>query len=223
MNENTWNAVDHYLEGLLVGPDAVLDHALQASSDAQLPAINVSALQGKLLHLLARTRGARAILEIGTLGGYSAIWMARALPADGRLVTLEIDARHAEVARANLARAGLAQRVDVRLGPALQTLAGLEQQRQGPFDLVFIDADKANIPAYFDWSLKLTRVGSLIVVDNVIRGGAVIDAASADAAIQGVRRFNERVAAERRVSATAIQTVGVKGYDGFALVLVTGQ
>ena len=223
MNENTWNAVDHYLEGLLVGPDAVLDHALQASSDAQLPAINVSALQGKLLHLLARTRGARAILEIGTLGGYSAIWMARALPADGRLVTLEIDARHAEVARANLARAGLAQRVDVRLGPALQTLAGLEQQRQGPFDLVFIDADKANIPAYFAWSLKLTRVGSLIVVDNVIRGGAVIDAASADAAIQGVRRFNERVAAERRVSATAIQTVGVKGYDGFALVLVTGQ
>ena len=223
MNENTWNAVDHYLEGLLVGPDAVLDHALQASSDAQLPAINVSALQGKLLHLLARTRGARAILEIGTLGGYSAIWMARALPADGRLVTLEIDARHAEVARANLARAGLAQRVDVRLGPALQTLAGLEQQRQGPFDLVFIDADKANIPAYFDWSLKLTRVGSLIVVDNVIRGGAVIDAASADAAIQGVRRFNERVAAEPRVSATAIQTVGVKGYDGFALVLVTGQ
>jgi predicted O-methyltransferase YrrM len=222
MADNTWTAVDRYLEGLLVGPDAALDEALQASTAAQLPAINVSPMHGKLLHLLARIRGARAILEIGTLGGYSTIWMARALPPDGRLVTLEIDPRHAEVARTNIVRAGLAPRVEVQLGAALDSLARLVAERQGPFDLVFIDADKANIPAYFQWALKLTRVGSLIVVDNVVRNGAVIEADSADAAIQGVRRFNEMVAAEPRVSATTIQTVGVKGYDGFALALVTG-
>jgi len=166
--------------------------------------------------------GARAILEIGTLGGYSTIWLARALPADGRLVTLEIDATHAEVARANIAHAGLSQRVQLRLGPALDTLAQLAAERAGPFDLSFIDADKPNIPAYFKWALQLSRPGSLIVVDNVVRDGAVIEAASLDASVQGVRRLNELMASEPRVSATTIQTVGAKGYDGFALALVTG-
>ena len=222
MADNTWTAVDRYLEGLLAGPDEVLDHALRASTEAQLPAINVSPMHGKLLHLLARIRGARAILEIGTLGGYSTIWMARALPPDGRLVTLEIDPRHAEVARSNIAHAGLSRQVDVQLGPALDSLARLVDQRQGPFDLFFIDADKASIPAYFQWALKLARAGSLIVVDNVVRNGAVIEADSTDSAVQGVRRFNELVAAEPRVSATTIQTVGIKGYDGFALLLVNG-
>jgi len=221
MNRDTWTAVDHYLDGLLVGSDTALDEALKASAEAQLPPINVSPLQGKLLHLLARLRGARAILEIGTLGGYSTIWMARALPPEGRLISLEIDPRHAEVALSNIARAGLAQRVEIRVGAALQSLEQLAAQRQGPFDLAFIDADKANIPAYFQWALKLSAVGSLIIVDNVVRGGAVIEAGSSDSAVQGVRRFNEMVAAEPRVSATAIQTVGVKGYDGFAMVLVT--
>jgi predicted O-methyltransferase YrrM len=216
MTQPIWNAVDHYLEPLLIGPDEVLDRALEASAAAQLPAINVSPLQGRFLNLLARIRGVRAILEIGTLGGYSTICMARALGPDGRLISLEIDARHAEVARA-----GLAAQAEVRLGAALQTLATLAAEDAGPFDLVFIDADKANIPAYFQWSLKLTGPGSVIVVDNVVRAGAVVDAASGDESVQGVRRFNEMVAAEPRVSATAIQTVGVKGYDGFALLLVT--
>jgi len=222
MTQRTWTAVDRYLDGLLVGQDEALEAALQASREAGLPPISVSPTQGKLLHLLARTIGARAILEIGTLGGYSAIWMARALPPDGRLVTLEIDARHAEVARSNLARAALAPRAEVRLGPALDSLARLAGEGAGPFDLVFIDADKPNIPAYFDWALRMTRPGSLIVVDNVVRDGAVIDAASRDASVQGVRRLNERMASEPRVSATVIQTVGAKGYDGFALALVTG-
>jgi predicted O-methyltransferase YrrM len=222
MTQQTWNAVDHYLQPLLIGSDDVLDRALEASAAAQLPAINVSPLQGKFLNLLARIRGARRILEIGTLGGYSTIWMARALPPDGLLISLEIDAKHAQVARANLAHAGLAAKAEVRLGAALQSLETLAAEGAGPFDLVFIDADKANIPAYFQWSLKLARPGSVIVVDNVVRAGAVIDGASGDASVQGVRRFNEMVAAEPRVSATAIQTVGIKGYDGFALLLVTG-
>jgi predicted O-methyltransferase YrrM len=222
MNQQTWTAVDRYLDDLLVGHDAALEAALQASARAALPAINVSPSQGKLLNLLARVLGARAILEIGTLGGYSTIWLARALPADGRLVTLEIDATHAEVARANIAHAGLSQRVQLRLGPALDTLAQLAAERAGPFDLTFIDADKPNIPAYFKWALQLSRPGSLIVVDNVVRDGAVIEAASLDASVQGVRRLNELMASEPRVSATTIQTVGAKGYDGFALALVTG-
>jgi predicted O-methyltransferase YrrM len=222
MNQQTWTAVDRYLDDLLVGHDAALEAALQASARAALPAINVSPSQGKLLNLLARVLGARAILEIGTLGGYSTIWLARALPADGRLVTLEIDATHAEVARANIAHASLSQRVQLRLGPALDTLAQLAAERAGPFDLTFIDADKPNIPAYFKWALQLSRPGSLIVVDNVVRDGAVIDAASVDASVQGVRRLNELMASEPRVSATTIQTVGAKGYDGFALALVTG-
>ena len=222
MNQQTWTAVDRYVDDLLVGHDAALEAALQASAQAGLPAINVAPSQGKLLNLLARVLGARAILEIGTLGGYSTIWLARALPADGRLVTLEIDATHAEVARANIARAGLSQRVQLRLGPALDTLAQLAAERAGPFDLSFIDADKPNIPAYFKWALQLSRPGSLIVVDNVVRDGAVIEAASLDASVQGVRRLNELMASEPRVSATTIQTVGAKGYDGFALALVTG-
>ncbi len=222
MNQQTWTAVDRYVDDLLVGHDAALEAALQVSAKAGLPAINVAPSQGKLLNLLARVLGARAILEIGTLGGYSTIWLARALPADGRLVTLEIDATHAEVARANIAHAGLSQRVQLRLGPALDTLAQLAAERAGPFDLSFIDADKPNIPAYFKWALQLSRPGSLIVVDNVVRDGAVIEAASLDASVQGVRRLNELMASEPRVSATTIQTVGAKGYDGFALALVTG-
>jgi predicted O-methyltransferase YrrM len=220
MTQPTWTAVDRYLDDLLVGHDAVLEAALRASAEAGLPAINVAPTQGKLLNLLARVRGARAILEIGTLGGYSTIWLARALSTGGRMVTLEIDAKHAEVARANLVRAGLSQRVEVRLGRALDSLERLETEGAGPFDLVFIDADKPNIPAYFKWALRLSRPGSLIVVDNVVRDGAVIDAESADPSVQGVRRLNELMASEPQVSATTIQTVGAKGYDGFALALV---
>jgi len=223
MSQRTWTAVDEYLDGLFVGQDEALEAALQASREAGLPPINVSPTQGKLLNLLARAIGARAILEVGTLGGYSTIWMARALPPDGRLVTLEIDDRHAEVARANLARAGLAQRVEVRLGRALDSLQRLADEGAGPFGLVFIDADKPNISEYFDWAVRLTRPGSLIVVDNVVRDGAVIDARSRDASVQGVRRLNELMSSEPRVSATVIQTVGAKGYDGFALALVIEQ
>ena len=221
MNPDTWNAVDTYLTDTLVKPDAILEATLRDSAAAGLPAISVSPPQGKFLHLLARVQGARNILEIGTLGGYSAIWLARALPAGGRLISLEVEARHAEVARANLARAGFANVAQVRLGRAIDTLAELERESAGPFDLVFIDADKPSNPDYFAWALKLARRGAVIVVDNVVRAGAVADAASADAAVQGVRRLNQMMATEPRISATAIQTVGCKGYDGFALALVT--
>jgi predicted O-methyltransferase YrrM len=221
MTQEQWTAVDRYLTDLLVPPDPALEAALQASAAAGLPPINVSPNQGKLLHLLARLQGARTILEIGTLGGYSTIWLARALPAGGRLVTLEADAKHAEVARANLARAGLADVVELRLGPALETLPQLAADGRGPFDLIFIDADKPSYPDYLAWALRLSRRGSLIVADNVVRKGAVLDPASDDPRVQGARRFNELLAAEPRVSATAIQTVGSKGYDGFALALVT--
>jgi len=222
MSEQTWSAVDHYLDDLLVGRDAALEAALQASARAGLPPISVSPTQGKLLNLLARVRGARRILEVGTLGGYSTIWLARALPDDGRLISLEINPGHADVARANIERAGLAGRVEVRLGAALDSLAALAAEQPGPFDLFFIDADKANIPAYFKWALQLSRPGSVIIVDNVIRDGAVIQADSLDPNVQGVRKLNELMAAEPRVSATAIQTVGAKGYDGFAMALVLG-
>jgi len=221
--QDQWTAVDRYITDLLVPPDSVLDATLQASAEAGLPPHNVSPNQGKLLLLLAQAQGARSILEIGTLGGYSTIWLARALPADGHLVTLEADPKHAQVARANIARAGLADVVELRLGWALDTLRQLADEGRGPFDLIFIDADKCNSPDYFTWALKLSRRGSLIIADNVVRGGAVIDAASGDPSVQGVRRFNELVAAEPRVSATAIQTVGSKGYDGFAIVLVTAN
>ncbi len=223
MSEQLWSAVNSYICGLLAPSDPALDAALEASAAAGLPAIQVAPNQGKLLQLLARLVGARRILEIGTLGGYSTIWLARALPADGALITLEADPKHAKVARANFRRAGLDSLIDLRVGLALGELKRLAGEGGPPFDLVFIDADKANIPAYFDFALGLARRGALIIVDNVVRNGAVIDAASADPDVQGVRRFNERVARETRVSATAIQTVGAKGYDGFALALVTGD
>ena len=211
-----WTDVDAYITDLFVGRDDALDAALAASDDAGLPSIAVSPPLGKLLMLLAKAIGARTILEIGTLGGYSTIWLARGLPADGRLVTLELDGKHADVARSNLERAGVADRVDVLVGPALETLHGVE----GPFDLIFIDADKDNYPGYFEHSVRLSRPGTVIVADNVIRDGEVINDATDDPRIQGVRRFNELVASDTRVSATAVQTVGTKGYDGFALIVV---
>ena len=221
--QSRWTAVDRYLADVLVGRDAVLEALLEANAAAGLPPHDVSPTQGKLLWLLARAVGARTILEIGTLGGYSTIWLARALPEGGRLITLEADPRHAEVARANLARAGLAGVVELRLGPALATLPRLAAEGRGPFDLIFIDADKEGYPDYLTWALKLSRRGSLIVADNIVRKGAVVDPASADPRVQGVRRFNELLAAEPRVSATAIQTVGSKGYDGFAVALVIAE
>src|SRR5713226_5601711 len=209
MTQELWSAVDGYITELFAEPDAALNAALQASEAAGLPAINVSPPQGKLLQLLAKALGARKILEIGTLGGYSTIWMARALPAGGRLITLEYSPKHAEVARANIARAGLASVVEVRVGRALDTLPQIAAE--GPFDLIFIDADKVGYPDYFPWAMKLSRPGSMIIGDNVVRKGAVIDAGSSDADVQGVRRFYELLAAEPRVSSTAIQTVGSKG------------
>jgi predicted O-methyltransferase YrrM len=223
MAQEQWTAVDRYITDLLVPPDPALEAALEASVAAGLPAINVTPNLGKLLHLLARVQGARNILEVGTLGGYSTLWLARALPAGGRLITLEVDPKHAEIARANIARAGLANVVELRLGPALDTLPQLAAEGRGPFDLIFIDADKPSNAAYFAWALRLSRRGSLIIVDNVVRKGEVIDPASPDPNVQGVRRFNEVLAAEPRVSATEIQTVGSKGYDGFALALVTAD
>jgi predicted O-methyltransferase YrrM len=204
----------------LVPPDAALDAALATSATAGLPEIAVSPNHGKLLHLLAKIQGARKILEIGTLGGYSTIWLARALAPGGHLITLENDPRHADVARANLGNAGLGRLVQVRVGAALDTLPQLVAEGRGPFDLFFIDADKVNTPSYFTWALTLSRPGSLIIVDNVIRDGAVADASSTDQAVQGMRQFFERVRSEPRVEATAIQTVGVKGYDGLALLRV---
>jgi predicted O-methyltransferase YrrM len=223
LDETLWSAVDRYITDAIVPSDPALEAALAASDAAGLPAIQVSANQGKFLALLAKIRGAKRILEIGTLGGYSTIWLARTLTSGGRLITLEADPKHAEVARANIGRAGLESLVEVRLGKALDTLPRLAQESAGPFDFVFIDADKENIPDYFDWSLKLTRPGSVIVVDNVVRRGAVIDSDTADVNVQGVRRFNERLAKNDKVSATTLQTVGSKGYDGFTLALVTGE
>jgi predicted O-methyltransferase YrrM len=220
MTQDQWSAVDRYINGLLVPSDAALEAALEASIAAGLPAISVSPSQGKLLHLLARVMGARMILEIGTLGGYSTIWLARALAAGGHVITLESDPKHADVARANIARAGLADVVDVRLGLAVITLSQLSADGVGPFDLIFIDADKPSYPDYLRWALRLSHVGTLIIADNVVRNGEVIDAASSDPLVQGIRRFNELLAAEPRVSATAIQTVGSKGYDGLAIALV---
>ena len=218
--EDLWTGVDRYITDLLVRPDAALDAALKASAAAGLPAINVSPPQGKFLMLLAQVLGAGNILELGTLAGYSTIWLARALSAGGRIITLESEPKHAEVARANIARAGFAEVVELRVGPALETLPQLVAEGRGPFDLIFIDADKATYPEYFNWALKLSRRGSVIVADNVVRKGAVIDAKSDDPSVQGVRRFNELVAVEARVSATAIQTVGSKGYDGFTLARI---
>lgn len=223
MTQAQWTVVDRYFTDLFVSPDPALEAALQTAADAGLPPHHVAPNLGKLLAILARSMAARSILEIGTLGGYSTIWLARALPPGGALITLEADPKHAEVARANIARAGLNEVVEVRVGRALDTLPELASEGLGPFDLVFIDADKANNAAYFDWALRLTRRGSLIIADNVVRNGAVADAHSADMTVQGVRRFVAALAAEPRVSATGIQTVGSKGYDGLAIALVTGD
>lgn len=220
MTPETWAAVDRYVSEQLIPTDASLEAALQSSSDAQLPSINVTPNQGKLLHLLARMQAAKRILEIGTLGGYSTIWLARALQPGGKLTTLELDPKHAEVARKNFARASVADVIDLRVGRAIDTLPHLAAEKAGPFDFIFIDADKASIPDYLAWSLKLSRPGTVIVVDNVVRKGGLVDAASTDGAIQGVRRMHEQLAMETRCTATTIQTVGAKGYDGFTLIWV---
>ncbi|MEV7982973.1 O-methyltransferase [Streptomyces sp. NPDC086519] len=215
-----WDDVDFYFTSHLSPDDEALQSALRESEANELPHISVTANQGKLLQLLAQIQDARTILEIGTLGGYSTIWLARALPADGRLISLEYSARHAEVAVRNIARAGLEKVVEVRVGPALESLPKLADENPAPFDLVFIDADKANNPHYVEWALRLTRTGSLIVVDNVVRGGRVVDGESADPDVVGTRAAIELIAAHPRLTGTAIQTVGSKGYDGFALARV---
>ena len=220
MTLELWSSVDHYIAELFVGDDTALSAALEASAEAGLPAIAVAPHEGKLLYLLARAIGAKRILEIGTLGGYSTIWLARALPNEGRLVTLEYDPKHADVARGNIARAGLADRVEVRVGRAQDTLPLIAAEGGGPFDFIFIDADKQGYVDYLDWSLQLSRRGTLIVADNVIRDGKVLDANSEDSLVQGVRHFNEVLAAEPRVIATAFQSVGGKGHDGMAIALV---
>ena len=220
LKDDLWTAVDHYIAQALVPADPALDAAVASTGAAGLPLIQVSPAQGKLLHVLALMQRARAILEIGTLGGYSTIWLARALSDGGLVVTIEIDPKHADVARANVERAGLASRVDLRVGPALDVLPTLAGERGGPFDLVFIDADKANIPAYFEWAMRLSRPGAVIVVDNVIRDGRLIEPGSGDPAVEGVRRLHAAVAADPRVTGTTIQTVGAKGYDGFTLIFV---
>ena len=220
MKQELWTAVDDYITDLLVCADAPLQVALEESLKAGLPPHQVSPAQGKLLQLLVRLRGAQNILEIGTLGGYSTIWLARGLGEGGRVVTLESDAGHAEIARGNIARAGLAGIVEVRVAPALDTLSRLAADGSGPFDLIFIDADKANSEHYLSRALELSATGTVIIADNVVRSGAVVDEASTDPSVTGTRRFMEALAAEPRVSATALQTVGAKGHDGFALALV---
>jgi predicted O-methyltransferase YrrM len=220
VNDLLWTKVDRYLANALLPEDLILEEVLRSSEAADIPSIQVSALQGKLLMLLVQAQGARRILEIGTLAGYSTIWLARGLPDGGRIVTLEADAHHAQIAQSNIAKAGYANKVELRLGRALKTLPILANERIGPFDFVFIDADKKHIPEYFDWSLKLSRPGSLIVVDNVVRDGQVVDLANREANIAGVRNFLERVGQDPRVEATAMQTVGMKGHDGFAVVRV---
>jgi predicted O-methyltransferase YrrM len=224
MTEQLWDDVDRYLNERLVPPDPALEAALRASEEAGLPSINVTPTQGKLLQILALAIGARNILEVGTLGGYSTIWLARALGAGGRLVTLEADPRHAAVAEANIAAAGLSEVVEIILGPAAETLQRLLAEEKGGFDLVFIDADKATTAEYFAWSVKLSHVGSLVIVDNVVRGGGIAsDPVGNDAAVKGMQRFLESLRDGPGVSATAVQTVGSKGYDGFVLALVTGE
>ena len=223
MSQKQWTAVDRYFSETLVPSDPVLDAALRANTKAGLPAIDVAPNQGKFLQLLVQLRGARRILEIGTLGGYSSIWMARALPADGRLTTLEFRPKHAEVARANIAHAGLGKIVEIRVGPALETLAKMDKEGTESFDLIFIDADKPNNPNYLSWALKFSRPGTLLIGDNIVREGEVADPTSSDPNVQGQRRFLELMAAEPRLSATALQTVGSKGYDGFAMALVLGE
>jgi predicted O-methyltransferase YrrM len=222
MNLEQWTAVDRYVTDRLMPADPVLEAALQDSTVAGLPSIAVSPAQGKFLQVLARAQGARRILEMGTLGGYSTILLARALPPGGRLITLEAEPKHAEVARVNIARAGLDAVVELRLGPALETLPVLAAENGAPFDFIFIDADKPNIPEYFGWAIRLARTGGTIIVDNVVRNGALADASSTDPNVLGVRRFHEMLAKEPRVSAMTLQTVGCKGYDGLTFAVVLG-
>jgi predicted O-methyltransferase YrrM len=218
-DKQLWAEVDRYIARMLFPADPVLDEAIRASDAAGLPQISVTPNQGKLLYFFARLRGARNILEIGTLAGYSTIWLARALPRDGKLITVEADEKHADVAQENISRAGMSDRVEIRRGLALDVLPAIAADATRPLDLVFIDADKANIPKYFEWSMKLTTKGSVIIVDNVVRDGAIIDETSEDASVIGVRRLNEMIAKDSRVTATTIQTVGSKGYDGFTIAL----
>ena len=220
MDQGTWTKVDGYLAGLLAPSDPVLESTQTTTAAAGMPAISVSAVQGKMLQVLAMSIRARSILEIGTLGGYSTIWLARGMAAGGRIITLEKERRHAEVAKANIARAGFSNVVDLRVGDALDTLPKLDTEGRGPFDLIFIDADKPNIPSYFEWALKLSHSGTLIIVDNVVRDGTVLDAGSDDPTTRGVRRFFDMLSVTPRVTGTAIQTVGMKGYDGFSLIIV---
>ena len=219
-NQETWTAVDQYFGGLLAPTDAHLDAALAANRKAGLPSIDVSRLQGKFLHLLVLITRPHRVLEIGTLGAYSTIWIARGLPEGGRIVTLEYEPKHAEVARKNLQNAGVLDRVDLRVGRAIDSLPVLESEGAGPFDLIFIDADKPSNPQYLQWALKLSRTGTVIVVDNVVRQGKIIDANSSDQDVQGTRRMTELMAAEPRLSAAVLQNVGSKGYDGFAIAVV---
>ena len=220
MSQDTWTAVDDYIVHALGLAEPLFSEVQQACDEAGLPPIQVSAAQGKFLEILVRMTGARRVLELGTLGGYSAIWMARALPPGGIIVTVELDPKHAAVASSNFERAGVSDRVELRVGSALETLPLISESKEGPFDLFFIDADKANIPAYFEWALRMSHAGSVIVVDNVVREGAVVDESSDDPSVKGVRRLNEMLATERRVDSTVLQTVGVKGYDGFAIAFV---
>lgn len=222
MTQDGWSAVDRYIDESLLGADETLDAVLEACAAAGLPSISVSPSQGKLLFVMAKAMGARRILEVGTLGGYSGIWLARALPSDGLLVTIEVDHARAEVARRNFERAGLVSLIDLRVGSASDLLPRIGAEGLGPFDFVFIDADKARYAEYLEWGIRLCRPGSLIVADNVIREGAVVEAESQDSSVQGVRRFITAVGTDRRVVATAIQTVGIKGYDGFAAMVVVG-
>ncbi|MFB9832037.1 O-methyltransferase [Actinoallomurus acaciae] len=220
MSREIWTAVDDYFDGALLPSDPALDAALTAAEDAGLPPIGVTPNLGRTLQFLARLQGARRILEVGTLGGYSTIWLARALPEDGRLITLEVDPEHAAVARGSIENAGLAKVVDVRLGPALETLPEIAAEGLGPFDMVFIDADKSANADYFAWAVELSRPGTLIVVDNVVRQGRVVASGDDDPNVMGVRRLVDAVEAEPRVTAVALQTVGRKGYDGFLMALV---
>jgi predicted O-methyltransferase YrrM len=220
MDQNLWTSVDQYITDHLVHPDQALNDAVQANAAAGLPSIDVAPNQGKLLHLLARIQGTRRILEIGTLGGYSTIWLARALPPDGKLITLELDPAHARIASANIHRAGLTSLVDQRIGPALESLAQLHAEQTAPFDLIFLDADKPNNPAYLEWAIQFSRPGTIIIGDNVIRDGAILDPNHADPRVTGTRTFLDRLGTHPRLDATALQTVGSKGYDGFAIALV---
>lgn len=221
-DKTLWTSVDRYVNQTVAQNDDVLEAAMKANADAGLPGIDVTASQGKFLHVLALATGARRVLEIGTLGGYSTIWLARALGRGGRVVTLEFEPKHADVARKNLKRAGLAKRVEIRVGPAADSLARLSEEGAKPFDLIFIDADKKNNPVYLEWALKLAKRGTLIVIDNVVRDGELVNAESTDSDIVGTRDMFARMANEPRLVGTAVQTVGSKGYDGFAIAVVVG-